>query len=117
VNADRPGTGVLITAPLVSGVIAGVVLQPWAAPILAAATFAALWWPRARALLRLFPAVAVGLCGFYILVQQHRHRFAPRFAWPTFFGRVNQLAWLAVAALAADAIIEIVLERRRRSRP
>jgi len=116
-TGDRPGTGVLIVVPLVAGVIAGVFLQPWAAPILAAATFAALWWPRARALLRLFPAVGVGLCGFYILVQQYRHHFAPRFEWPTFFGRVNQLAWLAVLALAADVIIEIVLERRRRSRP
>jgi hypothetical protein len=108
---------VLITIPLAVGVFAGAVLQPWAAPILAAATLAALWWPRARALLRLFPALAIALCGLYILVQQYRHHFAPRFEWPTFFGRVNQLAWLAVLALAADAIIEIVLERRRRSRP
>ncbi len=109
----RPGTGVLVGVPLVAGVVAGVFVQPWAAPILAGATLAALWWPRARAGLRLFPAVAVGLCGLYVVVQQHRHHFSPRFEWPTFFARVNQLAWLAVVALAADAIIEIVLERRR----
>ncbi|MGZ8766500.1 MAG: hypothetical protein ACXW2C_12500, partial [Acidimicrobiia bacterium] len=108
----RPGPAVIVGVPVVAGLIAGVFVQPWAAPILAVATCAALWWPRARALLRLFPAAAIALCGLYILVQQHRHRFAPRFEWPTFFGRVNQLAWLAVVALAADALIEMVVRRR-----
>jgi hypothetical protein len=111
---DRPSAAMLVGVPVLAGALAGVFVQPWAAPILAAATYAALRWPPARALLRVFPAVAVGLSGFYILVQQYRHHFAPKFEWPTFFGRVNQLAWLAVVALAADAIIETVMERRRR---
>ena len=65
-------------------------------------------------MLRLFPAVAVALCGLYVVVQQHRHLYTARFEWPTFFGRVNQLAWLAVVALAADVLIELAERRRAR---
>jgi arabinofuranan 3-O-arabinosyltransferase len=105
----------LVGVPLAAGVIAGMFVQPWAAPILAAVTFAALWWPRARVALRLFPPLAVAVCGLYIAVQQERHRFAAHFEWPTFFGRVNQLAWLAVVVLAADVLIEAA-DRRRQDR-
>ena len=114
-SAGRPGAAVLVGVPVLAGLVAGVFLQPWAAPILAAATFAALWWRWARGVLRVFPPVALAACGLYIAIQQHRHRFAARFEWPTFFARVNQLAWLAVVALAADVVIEIA-DRRRRAR-
>jgi hypothetical protein len=37
------------------------------------------------------------------------------FEWPTFFDRVHMLGWFAVAFLAADALVETVRTRRRRS--
>ncbi len=114
-QSSRPGVVVLVVVPVVAGVVAGLFVQPWAAPLLAVATFAALWWRWARGVLRLFPAVAIAGCGLYIAIQQHRHGFVPRFEWPTFFGRVNQLAWLAIAALAADVLIEVAVRRRRRA--
>ncbi|HZJ26398.1 MAG TPA: hypothetical protein VFF40_05215, partial [Acidimicrobiia bacterium] len=93
-------------------VVAGLLLQPWAGLVVGPAALVAVRVRRARPALALFPAVAVAACGLYIAVQQHRHRFAPKFEWPTFFGRVNQLAWLAVLVLAVGAAAEIVARRR-----
>ncbi len=107
-DLGRPGAAMLVAVPVAVGLFAGLFVQPWAGPILAAATVAAIWWPRARAGLRLFPPFALALCGLYIAVQQQRHHFAAHFEWPTFFGRVNQLAWLAVVVLGADVAIEVV---------
>jgi hypothetical protein len=116
VSPASAGTAVLVGVPLVTGTVAAVLVQPWAALVVAPATFAALRWRPARLALASFPAVAVAACGAYVALQQHRHGFAPKFEWPTFFGRVNQLAWLAVVLLAAGAAIEVV-ERRRSPGP
>jgi hypothetical protein len=56
--------------------------------------------------------MALAAAGAYIVVQQHRHRFPPDFAWPTEFDRVHPLGLAAVALLAVQVIRDVLDQRR-----
>ena len=53
-----------------------------------------------------------GSVALYIAVSQYRHNFEPKYFWPEYFDRVNDLAWLAVLLLGSDALVEILRTRR-----
>jgi len=83
----------------------------------ALATLVALVTPYGRALL------AIGSVGLLVAVDrmvtgaQSKFHYAAEFGWPTHFETASILVWLAVAALAADALVQEVRERRwRRTR-
>ncbi len=54
--------------------------------------------PRVRA-----PLVFAVSSPLYVAVSQYRHNFEPKYFWPEYFDRVNDLAWLAVLLLGCDA--------------
>jgi hypothetical protein len=64
--------------------------------------------PRWRAVLSLFPFLALGLCGLYAAASQFHYAVPAIFEWPTQLWRVRTLGWLAVVFFACDAIVEIV---------
>lgn len=76
---------------------------------------AALLRSRWRVVLAIGAPAALGLAALYVLAEQTLNKYPPVFEWPTFFDRVHVLGWLAVAFIAADALVEIVRTRRRRS--
>ena len=72
-----------------------------------------LWW---RAILAFGAPLVFGSVALYIAVSQYRHNFEPKYFWPEYFDRVNDLAWLAVLLLGSDALVEILRTRRWRAR-
>jgi hypothetical protein len=94
------------TAVALSAALAGVMVAPWVGVLIGAATIALT--ARTRRFALLLPAALLAACGIYIVAEQALHRFPPVFEWPTLFPYVRTGAWIAVAILAADGIIEIV---------
>ncbi|MEP6625786.1 MAG: hypothetical protein ABJC79_15160, partial [Acidimicrobiia bacterium] len=111
--AGRSGVIATVAAAVAVGVGGAIVVRPVVGLGLAAAVVAALWWRPARIALRLAPAIAIAAAGGYVAFRQARHHLPPIFEWPTFFGRIRTIGWLAVATLAASAVVELVASRRR----
>ncbi len=111
----RSGLAVTLAGAVVVGVFAGVVVRPTMGVGVGIVVALAIRFVRVRTLVRLVPAAAIGAAGLYIAFRQARHHLPPIFEWPTFFGRIRTLGWIAVVALAASAVVELVVERRRGS--
>ena len=68
--------------------------------------------PRTRGLL------GIAVIGFalgavvYIIVLQATQRFASG-AWPIHFELADELVWIAIVLLGADAVVELVRRRQR----
>jgi hypothetical protein len=113
----RPGVvGIVLTTLIALGVGAAVV-TPWVGVLVGAATLLVLVAPRWRGVLSLVPAIALAGCGAYIAAKQFHTHLPATFEWPTFFWQVRTLGWIAIVFLAADALVEIVRTRSRRSDP
>ncbi len=102
-------------APLVTGLLAALVVAPWVGVLIAAVVFVIVTRPQLRDPVLAVPAVLLALCAVYIVVEQYRYRYPPVFEWPTVFPHARTLAWVAVMLLTADAFVEI--RRGRRSPP
>ena len=98
-------------APLVTGLLAALVVAPWVGALTALVVFGLVARPRVRPWILAVPALLLALCGLYIVIQQARYRYPPVFEWPTVFPHARTLAWIAVLLLAADAIVEILRSR------
>jgi arabinofuranan 3-O-arabinosyltransferase len=94
------------TAVAVSAALAAVMVTPWVGLLIGAATIALT--ARTRRFALLLPAALLALCGVYIVAEQAIHHFPSVFEWPTLFPHAPTAAWIAVAILAADGIVEIV---------
>ena len=94
------------TAVAVSAALAAVMVTPWVGVLVGAATIALT--ARTRRFALLLPGVLLALCGVDIVTEQALHHFPAVFEWPTLFPHVPTAAWIAVAILAADGIVEIV---------
>jgi hypothetical protein len=101
----------LLTA-LGCAVVAGAVAAPWVGVVTGLLAAGALRSGRVRAALRLAPVAIVSLIALYVAFGQWRHSYAPQFQWTTYFSRARQPAWLALALLATDVVVGIVLTRR-----
>jgi arabinofuranan 3-O-arabinosyltransferase len=93
-------------------VIFGAVIGPWAGLALAAVSALALRMPRARPLLTVGSPALLLISAAYIIAKQVRDRLPTGFDWPTYFERVHQLAWAAVALLVLDVVIDRLWLRR-----
>ena len=117
VGADgaAPRAGIVATAAtaLVVGGFGAIVVRPDVGVLLGLAVAAALRDARVRRVLAFVPAVAIAAAGAYIALRQARHQLPPIFEWPTFFSRARTLGWIAVIMLGANAVIGLVLDRRR----
>jgi hypothetical protein len=111
----------LVLGPVLAGVAGAVLARWWVGAVAAVCVLAVLLRPRLRPLLTIGAPLAVVLTGVYVIVQQYRYHYFSSFEWPTHFERVNDLAWLAVILLLADALVEILrrppVHRRDRGLP
>jgi hypothetical protein len=113
----RPGVVGIALTTLIALAVGAAVVTPWVGLVLGAAVLLVLLFPRWRGVLSLVPAIALAGCGAYIAVKQYHVRLPATFEWPTFFWQVRTLGWIAIVFLAADALVEIVRTRSRRSDP
>jgi hypothetical protein len=113
----RPRWYVVLAVPVATGAVTSAVVTPEAGIPVAVATFLALVLGYGRIVL------AVGTVGLLVAVDdmvtraQATFHYQAQFGWPTHFETAGTLAWLAVAGLAADAVVQAVRTRRARSSP
>jgi hypothetical protein len=113
-TGTRPRWIVTVAASVVVGALTSAVISPEAGIPVALATFLALVIGYGRIFL------AVGSVGLLIAVDkmvtsgQSTFRFLAEFGWPTHFETASTLAWFAVAALGADAVVQEARDRRAR---
>jgi len=104
---------VLLVSALAGGVTSAVVAPAAGIPV-GVATFVGLAFSYGRVLL------AIGSVGLLVAVDdmvtagQSKFHYLAEFGWPTHFETASTLAWLAVCALAADALVQEVRQRRAR---
>ena len=112
-DGRKPRRGGLIVATAGAGLAAAFVSRWWIGVIVAACVLATLSRLRLRFLLTLGAPACLAVTALYVIVQQHRYRYPYDFFWVEHFSAVQNLAWLAVLLLAADAFVELVRTRRR----
>ncbi len=115
-GARPPPRTVAVTAVL-AGLAAGLMTRPWIGLFVAAGVAAALWWPKARLVLSAGSVAALGIDALYVIIQQGRYRYPPIYNWPSNFGSLADLAWLAVMLLGADVLVQSVRHRAARRDP
>jgi hypothetical protein len=92
--------------------VAAALIVPAAAIPVAVAAALALALRHGRVLLA---AACVGLAvgvDWIVAASQAHHHFPAEFGWPSHFETAGRVAWLAVAVLAADAVVEVARGRR-----
>jgi len=103
-----------VAATVVAGAVTALVVAPAAGAPVAAAAALALGLAYGRGVL------AAGTVGLVVAVDvvvtrgQALFGYPAEFGWPTHFERAGTLAWMAVAGLAADALVQEVRVRRVR---
>ena len=109
-GGHRPGrtAAVAVTAGLFLGVT--LVAGPLTGALVGAAALAALHRPRARALLTIGAVAAVAATGLYTAGLQLVHPYPAVSEWPGFFRISHNLAWVAIALLAADVVVGVARE-------
>lgn len=108
VQGARVSPAAIAGTTVVAAALGGGLVRPWCAVLTGGVTLFVLLKPRWRAVLSLFPFLALGLCGLYAAASQFHYAVPAIFEWPTQLWRVRTLGWLAVVFFACDAIVEIV---------
>jgi hypothetical protein len=106
-RGQRPHVLFMLVVAVLSGAAAGAVSAPIAAPIVFGAVVLGCLVPWSRLLFVLAPFGLLGATGVYMVVQQQRHRYLSNIGWPEQFPVANTLAWIAMCALLAGAVVEI----------
>jgi arabinofuranan 3-O-arabinosyltransferase len=103
----EPGSprGAILGAVAVA-VLAGASSRPWIGIVVGVATLAVGVLPRARAVLSVGSVVALALAAAYVTIQQARYGYPTISSWPSQFGGVADVTWLALWLLAADVVVE-----------
>jgi hypothetical protein len=110
----RPRWFVALAVAVVIGAVTSAIISPRAGLPVGLAAFLALVVGYGRVFL------AIGSVGLLVAVDrmvtsgQSKFRFLAEFGWPTHFETASTLAWFAVAALGADALVQEVRDRRAR---
>jgi len=108
----RPRWWVQVLAPILAGAVTAAIVTPAAAIAVAGATLLGLLLAPGRAVVAAGCVAMLVAVDWLVTTGQQQHRFTAEFGWPTHFGSVNVLAWLAVTLLAADALVEQLRARR-----
>ncbi len=102
---------------LVTGGITGAVGAAIAAPlvglVVGVSTAVVLLVPRLRIVLGISAVAGIVAAGIYVVVTQAGTAVPPGGNWPVPFQTASRWAWAGVVFLAADAVVEAVLSRRR----
>ena len=99
----RARTATVVAAAFV---VTALVVHPVAGVLIAAATFAACRWRRARRVFMLVPAALAAIVGLFYALRQVRSRPVAGFGWVSAFEPAHRLALCAVVALLVTALIE-----------
>jgi hypothetical protein len=97
----------MLVVAVLAGAAAGAVTATIAAPIVFGAVVLGCLVPWSRLLFVLAPLGLFGATGAYMVVQQQRHQYLSNIGWPEQFPVANTLAWIAVCALLAGAVVEM----------
>jgi hypothetical protein len=101
-----------------AGLAAGLAVGPWLGILAAALAALVMLRPSMRAVLVFTPPALILAAGVYIVYLQRRYRFPSVFEWPTLFPKAGTLAWIALALVGVDVVIELVRTwRTRHTRP
>jgi len=113
-SGTRPQAVTAVVVALIVGLCTSAVISPWAGLPVGIATLLALVLGYGRVVL------AMGSVGLLVVVDrmvsagQSKFRYLAEFGWPNHFETASTLAWFAVAALGADALVQEVRDRRAR---
>ena len=86
---------------------AAVITRPLIGLVVGAAVAVALRVPKGRIVLTIGAVAFAAAAGFWTVLVQAIDHVAPGVSWPPAFGTSGTLAWIAVAFLAADAVVEV----------
>ena len=92
--------------PILAGLVAALVVAPWAGLLAAGAVVMVQWRPSLRVIVAVTPAALLASVLVYMVYLQHHFRFPPVFEWPTLFPVGRPLGWLAVVFLGVDVLVE-----------
>jgi arabinofuranan 3-O-arabinosyltransferase len=107
------GRGATIGGAVGAVVVAALLSRWWVGLVVGIAFVVGARLPRWRWIAALAAPAALVAAAGYVVVQQARNDYAQVLEWPTFFARVHSLAWLAVLLVAADALVDVLVRRRR----
>jgi hypothetical protein len=116
-SGARPGWIAMVLVPVLAGAATSAVISPEAGLPVALATVLAMVAGNGRIFL------AVAAVGLLVAVDrivtsaQDKFQYVAEFGWPTHVELASTLAWFAVAALGADALVQEVRDRRARGLP
>jgi arabinofuranan 3-O-arabinosyltransferase len=99
-----------------AGLIAAVFVRPWVGLLIAVLVYFATTNPTLRRIVRIAPAVIVGVVAIGIAGAQQFQRYPIRFEWPTFFDWARIPVWIAVMLVMAE-IVMVLAQRRAERQP
>ncbi len=108
---------VAVVTGVVAGVVAGVVTIPAIGLAVGVACAVALFVPRLRALLGLVAVAGIAAAGIYTVAHQALAHVPAGGSWTLSFDAASKLTWAGVVFLAADTVVELVLQRRSERSP
>lgn len=107
-----PSRFALVVTPLVAGLAGWAVIGPVPGAALFVAALLSLRLRRMRPLLTVGGLLLVTAAVALVIGRQAFGYVPPGFDWPTFHGRSHQVAWLGVALLVLDAVVDRCWLRR-----
>ena len=112
-ESARAPVWVALVAGVATGVAAGAIASPRVGLGVGVASVVVLLVPRLRVILGLAAVAGIVASGWYTVAHQAALQVAPDGSWPQSFQTAADLAWAGVVFLGADAVVEVVLRRRR----
>ncbi len=104
----RPRWFVIVLGAIVTGGVAGAITAPIAAPIIAAAVLLGGFVRYSRPLFVLAPIGLLVATGVYVARTQHHFHYISYIGWAASFPDANTLTWMAVIALVAATVVEML---------
>ncbi|MGA3147972.1 MAG: alpha-(1-_3)-arabinofuranosyltransferase family protein [Acidimicrobiales bacterium] len=113
-ESPRAPVWVALVTGVITGAVAAVIAAPKDGLAVGVASVVVLLVPRLRILLGLAAVAGIAAAGWYTAAHQAALHVPADGSWPLSFQTASNLAWAGVVFLGADAVVEVVLRRRRR---
>ncbi|HUE59427.1 MAG TPA: alpha-(1-_3)-arabinofuranosyltransferase family protein [Acidimicrobiales bacterium] len=115
IPGSRPSAKTVIAASLGWGLAAAAASRPLIGAAALVATAAGCLLSRGRLAVRVLTVAALLAVPVYVVQQQAAHDYLPTIDWPAALSSANDIAWLGLALLGADAVAGAVLAAARRA--
>lgn len=110
-QGHRPPVPALLAWPAGVGAVTGMVITPAAGALVGLVVLITLSVRQSRLLLTFGAIGSAALAAGYTLVNQARYDHPTGFGWSDYFHKVHAIAFIAIALLAADALVELIRHR------